>query len=70
MADDRAFAALRRIEAALARVEAVAARPAPAAPSIDGEELEHLRSAHQLLRQRVTGAIGQIDQLLQTGRQG
>ena len=68
MADERALAAIRRIERALARIEAAAGRPSDAAPdAADSEELERLREAHQLLRQRVTGAIGQIDQLLQAG---
>lgn len=68
MADQRAFAAIRRIERALARIETAASRPAPAAA--DSEELDRLRAAHQALRQRVTGAIGQIDGLLQSGQRG
>jgi hypothetical protein len=68
MADERALAAIRRIEQALARIEASATRPAPPPPpSADPEELERLREAHQALRQRVSGAISQIDQLLQAG---
>ena len=67
MADERALAAIRRIERALARIEAAASRPAEAPAAADSEELERLREAHRLLRQRVTGAIGQIDQLLQAG---
>lgn len=67
MANPRAFAAMRRLEQALARVEAAASRPAPA---VDGgyQEMERLRSAHEQLRSRVNGAIGQIDELLQTGQ--
>jgi hypothetical protein len=67
MADHRVLAAVSRIERALARVEAVASRPAPA-PNGKDEEIERLRSAHERLRHQVSGAIGQIDQLLQSGR--
>ena len=65
MADERALAAIRRIEQALARIEAVSARPRPASAA-DPEELRQLRDVHQALRGRVEGAIGQIDRLLQT----
>lgn len=67
MADQRALAAVRRIERALARVEAAAATPGPA-PQSDDQEMERLRSAHEQLRQRVNGAIGQIDIMLQSGQ--
>ena len=68
MADQRALAAISRIEQALARIEAVASRPAAPAPGeSNAEELERLREAHQALRRRVTGAIGQIDQMLAAG---
>ena len=69
MADQRALAALRRIELALARVEGVASSRQPAANGKD-EEFERLRSAHDRLRNQVSGAIGQIDQLLASGRGG
>ena len=69
MADQRALAAVRRIERALARVEAVASRPSPAANGKD-EEIERLRSAHDRLRHQVSGAIGEIDKLLQSGQTG
>jgi hypothetical protein len=65
MADERALAAIRRIEQALARIEAVSARPRPASAA-DPEELRQLRDVHQALRGRVEGAIGQIDRLLET----
>jgi hypothetical protein len=64
MADERALAAIRRIEQALARIETVSARPKPAAA--DPEELRQLRDVHQALRAKVEGAIGQIDRLLET----
>jgi hypothetical protein len=67
MADERALAAMSRIERALARIEAVASRPAPA-PVTDSSELAELREAHQALRYKVEGAIGQIDRLLETAR--
>jgi hypothetical protein len=63
MADERALAAISRIEQALARLEAAASRPKPALAEDDGE-LDRLRDAHQILRARVQGAIGQIDRLL------
>jgi hypothetical protein len=69
MADQRALAAVRRIERALARVESAASRPAPASNGQD-EEVERLRSAHQRLRHQVSGAIGEIDLLLQNKRAG
>jgi hypothetical protein len=64
MADERALAAIRRIEQALARVEAVSSRPRP--PAADSDDLRELRDVHQALRARVEGAIGQIDRLLET----
>lgn len=63
MADERALAAIRRIEQALARIEAASTRPRPAGAA-DSGDLEQLRDAHQALRAKVEGAIGQIDQLL------
>ena len=64
MADERALAAIRRIEQALARIETVSSRPKP--PVADPEELRELRDVHQALRIKVEGAIGQIDRLLET----
>jgi len=63
MADERALAAIRRIEQALARIEAASSRARPAAA--DPEELRQLRDVHQALRAKVEGAIGQIDRLLE-----
>ena len=63
MADERALAAIRRIEQALARIEAASARPRPSAAA-DSDDLRQLRDVHQALRAKVEGAIGQIDQLL------
>ena len=63
MADERALAAISRIEQALARIEAASSRrPVPAA---DSDELRQLRDVHQALRMKVEGAIGQIDRLLE-----
>jgi len=64
MADERALAAIRRIEQALARIEAAASRPKP--PTADSEDLRQLRDVHQALRAKVEGAIGQLDRLLET----
>jgi hypothetical protein len=64
MADERALAAISRIERALARVEAAAARPRPVGGA-DSEELRQLRDVHQGLRAKVEGAIGRIDRLLE-----
>src|SRR6185503_10414862 len=63
MADQRALDAIGRIERALARIEAASSR-AESARKSDGDgsrELERLQGAHQALRSRVEGAIGQID---------
>jgi hypothetical protein len=65
MADERALAAIRRIEQALARIEAAASRPRPSAPAADADELLQLRDVHQALRDKVEGAIGRIDRLLE-----
>ena len=68
MSDERALAAIARIERALARIEAAAERrPEPARQ--DGE-LRQLREVHEALRGRVESAIGQIDRLLATAEQG
>jgi hypothetical protein len=64
VADQRALAAIDRIERAIARI-ATAAAARPAAPAGD-DELGRLREAHAALRGRVEGAIGQIDRLLDT----
>ena len=68
MADQRALDALRRIERALARIDAAAERPPPAPQSSDhsSDEYRQLREAHDGLRRKVAGAIGQIDELLET----
>jgi hypothetical protein len=67
MSDQRALDTLKRIEQALARVETAATnRPPPAAPAPDAD-VERLREAHEKLRQRVAGAIGEIDRLIEAG---
>lgn len=65
MPDERVILAISRIERAFARIEASAGRSGTAP---DGE-LEDLRQRHEALRQRVQGAVSQIDQLL-AGRGG
>jgi hypothetical protein len=68
MADERAAAALERIERALARVEAAAAKPAKKGAG-EGELLE-LREVHRALRGKVESAIAQIDRLIETAERG
>ena len=66
MSEERALAAIERIDRALARIEAAAQRqPAAASPSHE-PELRQLREVHEALRGRVEGAIAQIDRLLET----
>ena len=67
MSEERALAAVERIERAIARIEAAAERgPASATGSQSHEpELRRLREVHQALRGRVEGAIAQIDRLLE-----
>ena len=65
MGDTRALDAIARIERALARIEASGRKSSQS--SSDPAELVELRGAHQALRARVEGAIGQIDRLLETG---
>jgi hypothetical protein len=67
MGDQRALDAISRIERALARVESAARRAQGAGNGGDSAGLEQVRDAHQKLRMRVEGAIGQIDRLLETG---
>ena len=67
MADQRALDALQRIELALARIETLASRPAPVPAAEPTEEFARLRAAHDALRHRVAGAIGQIDRLVESG---
>ncbi len=62
MPDQRTSDALARIERALARIETAAERPA--APPPDDRPLRELREVHQALRNKVEGAIAQIDELL------
>ena len=70
MAQERASAALRRIEQALERIEAAALRsPSPVGDGagIAGDQQNQaLVKAHLALRSRVEGAIAQIDSLLET----
>ena len=72
MADQRALDAISRIERALARIEAAgsAAQAAARDGAAGNAELERLRSAHQTLRMRVEGAIGEIDRMLETEAAG
>ena len=67
MADARALEAISRIERALARIEAAASRPVPPPAAEPAEDVERLREAHEVLRRRVAGAIGEIDRMLETG---
>jgi len=69
MPDARALDALSRIERALVRIEAAAARPAPAAVS-DPEDYRRLQETHDRLRERVGGALAQLDGLLEREGRG
>jgi hypothetical protein len=64
MSEERATAAIARIDRALARIESAAGRQ-PATPRPE-PELRQLREVHEALRGRVEGAIAQIDRLLAT----
>jgi hypothetical protein len=63
MQDQRALDAIARIERALNRIEAASADNGAA--RAQAEELERLRTAHFMLRDRVGTAIGEIDRMLQ-----
>lgn len=63
--DQRAQAALQRLDRAVARIEAAAT-----GDSDRRQELERLRTAHDQLRRKVSAAIGQIDALLGPGESG
>lgn len=63
MGQDRAAAAIERVERALSRIEAAAARR-PSPPPSDTRELSELRDAYRALRGRVEGTIGALDRLL------
>ncbi len=68
MGQDRATAAIERVERALARIEA-AADNRGSGESGNNQELSELRSAYRTLRSRVEGTVGQIDRLLATAEQ-
>jgi hypothetical protein len=70
MGQERVDQAIGRIERALARLEAAAGRPSPPAVAGEGGEAAELRRAHQALRGKVEGAIGQIDRLLAAAERG
>ena len=70
MADRRALDAIARIERALARIETASSRARTAAANESAGELERVRQAHQRLKSRVEGAIGQLDRLLETEESG
>jgi capsule polysaccharide export protein KpsE/RkpR len=62
MPDEQAIIAIGRIERALARIEAAIGNAQPASP--DNHELQLLRERHRSLREKVEGAVSQIDLLL------
>jgi len=64
MADERALAAIRRIEQALTRIEAASSRMTSL--QTESDDMRDLIVAHRALRTKVEGAIGQIDRLLET----
>lgn len=69
MPDERALDAIARIERALGRIEAASAQ-ARGGDVEASAELERVRDAHQKLRSRVEGAIGQLDRMLETEGRG
>jgi len=62
MENQRARAAMARIERGLDRLQA--ARHAADSSVPDRDEIERLRAAHQTLRGRVESAIGELDRML------
>ncbi len=68
MADPRALDAISRIERALARIETAAQRPAPSAT--ESQDYLMLRDSHDRLRERVSGALAQLDGLIERGARG
>lgn len=66
MSDPRAQEALSRIEQAVARLETVLSK-AGNRPGNEPEEFRRLQAAHEALRSRVAGAIGQIDRIIESG---
>ncbi len=68
MADQRALDAISRIERALARVETAAQRPAPA--TTESADYLSLQDSHDRLRERVAGALAQLDGLIDRGARG
>ena len=67
MGQERASAAVERIERALSRIEAAATNPAPPPDDSDADPAA-LREAHLALRGKVESAIAQIDRLLERGQ--
>lgn len=68
MADQRALEAIRRAEQALTRIESATSRaPSPDPAFADLDEFQRLRDAHDQLRERVAGAIDEIDRLIERG---
>jgi len=61
MNNERAATALDRIEQALARIEAAASKRADEGAAA---ELKALQQRHEALREKVEGAVSQIDVLL------
>ena len=69
MGDEKAQAAITRIERALARIEAASSRPPSMAAGGDAAAAE-LRRAHEALRGKVEGAVAQLDRLLAGSEEG
>jgi hypothetical protein len=68
MGQDRASAAIERVERAISRIEAAAREPSAAAGA--GPDSSELRAAYRTLRSRVEGAVGDIDRILAKAEQG
>jgi len=67
MADERALEAISRIERALARIEQGAGRLKAEAANRDDPGL---RRAHDALKRKVAGAIGELDLIIDGAERG
>jgi len=67
MSEERIAAGVERIERALSRIKAAAGRPASPDTASDTGEFEALRTRHAALRDEVTAALRELDEVLARG---